>query len=262
MKQFVLKDGPDRDGLIRLGADDYRYLVRVRRLAPGECFPALLPGGEKVLVRVLSVGGHVLSGEIVHGESPRPARPDLPSLILFQSLPKGEKMDLIVRQAAEGGLGEIVPFVSEFSAIKAAGGGGQKFLRWQRIIKEARQQSGSETETEIREPLSIDGLFARWEKMKTRGPGVIGLLFHHLPLENESLHGYLGRSLRAGEPETVVLAVGPEGGFSPAEAERFTAAGFKPFTIGNTVLRTETAALYAQAAVRLLLLEKDSWETK
>jgi 16S rRNA (uracil1498-N3)-methyltransferase len=57
----------------------------------------------------------------------------------------------------------------------------------------------------------------------------------------------------------VVLAVGPEGGFSPEEVSRFLAAGFKPLVIGNTILRTETAALYAAAAVRIILLERTAW---
>jgi len=147
--------------------------------------------------------------------------------------------------------------VSEFSAVKIEKSGGQKFSRWERIIKEARQQSGSGTATVIRQPLSIDGLFAYWEQIKIQQFGVLGLFFHHLPLAKLSLHGYLDNS-----PEMVVLTIGPEGGFSPAEAERFVAAGFKPFTIGGTILRTETAALYAQAAVRILLWEKDSWEMK
>ena len=197
------------------------------------------------------------------------------SLILFQALPKGDKMDLIVRQAAEGGVAEIVPFASEFSMVKIKDNQGlsnnqrlsdnQRLARWRRIIKEARQQSGSKVETEICPPETLDGLFSRWERIQEAWPGAVGLLFHQTPLANESLHGYLGKSsgLSPGVlPGAVVTAIGPEGGFSPAEAERFVAAGFKPFTVGNTVLRTETAALYAQAAVRILLLERDSWETK
>ncbi|MDR2717070.1 MAG: 16S rRNA (uracil(1498)-N(3))-methyltransferase [Treponema sp.] len=256
MKQFILNDKPDRNGQVRLEGGDYHYLVRVRRLAPGECFPALLPDGAEVVVRICSVDSQTVTGEILHGENSRPGSP-LPPIILFQALPKGEKMDIIVRQAAEGGLTEVVPFVSEFSAVKIEKSGGQKFSRWERIIKEARQQSGSGTATVIRQPLSIDGLFTHWEQIKIQQPGVLGLLFHHLPLANISLHGYLDNS-----PEAVVLTIGPEGGFSPAEAERFLAAGFKPFTVGGTILRTETAALYAQAAVRILLWEKDSWEMK
>jgi 16S rRNA (uracil1498-N3)-methyltransferase len=178
-------------------------------------------------------------------------------MLLFQSLPKGEKMDLIVRQAAVGGLAQIVPFMSEFSAVKNIKNTGHKFTRWERIIKEARQQSGSTALTAIRQPLSIDGLFAFWEELSSQKSGVLGLLFHHLPLANASLHGYLYN-----EPEIVALAIGPEGGFSPSEAQRFMTAGFKPVIIGETILRTETAALYAQAAVRVLLLERDSWEKK
>jgi 16S rRNA (uracil1498-N3)-methyltransferase len=263
MKQFILENEPDKNGQIRLEGKNYHYLVRVRRLAPGEYFPALLPDGTKVSVQVLSIGSHALEGRIFqNGESAgkfadigKPGNGALsPPLILFQALPKGEKMDLIVRQAAEGALAEIVPFASEFSAAKT---GGQKFSRWERIIREARQQSGSAVETALRQPLSMDGLFAYWEDILRRQPGALGLLFHHLPLAQASLHGYLNM-----EPSVVVLTIGPEGGFSPTEADRFMVAGFKPFTIGDTIFRTETAALYAQAAVRILLLERDSWETK
>ena len=275
MKQFILETGPGKDGLVRLEGDAYRYLVRVRRLAPGEYFPALLPDGAEVSVRVLSVDNKTLVGEIIpqttefpppsslaSSASSVPLRENIASnfsLILFQALPKGDKMDLIVRQAAEGGVAEITPFVSEFSMVKI--NENQKLSRWRRIIKEARQQSGSKVETKICPPVSLDGLFSRWERIQAAWPNSVGLLFHQTPLANESLHGYLGKS-QGLSPEAVVVTIGPEGGFSPAEAERFMAAGFKPFTIGDTVLRTETAALYAQAAVRILLLERDSWETK
>jgi 16S rRNA (uracil1498-N3)-methyltransferase len=259
MKQFILNAEPDTHRRVRLEGGDYRYLAKVRRLAPGEYFPALLPGGGDVMVRICSVDKQTIVGEIVENENVRPAPPNnaaLPPVILFQSLPKGEKMDLIVRQAAEGGLAEIVPFVSEFSAVKIANSG-HKLTRWERIIKEARQQSGSATATGIRQPLSIDGLFAYWEDLKIQRPGILGLLFHHLPLAKASLHEYLGSS-----PTAIAMGIGPEGGFSSAEAERFLAAGFKPFTVGGAILRTETAALYAQAAVHILLGEKDSWMMK
>jgi len=266
MRQFVLGDGPDEKGRVVLRGGDYRYLARVRRLAPGECFPALLPGGEKVSVRVCSVDGSALVGEVFADPGAGFAQearsgPVLPPIVLFQAVPKGDKMDLIVRQAAEGALAEIVPFESDFSDVKTGGNVGNRFSRWERIIREARQQSGSGTATAIRRPVTRDGLFDRWEQIRLERPDAIGLLFHHLPMANAGfgktgLHGYL-----SGAPGAVVLAVGPEGGFSPAEVERFLGAGFRPFTVGGTILRTETAALYAQAAVRILLLERDSWKT-
>ena len=262
MKQFILNKEPD-DSIVRLDGDDFRYLVRVRRLAVGEFFPALLPGGAETLVQVLSIDRGVLTGKCQN--SPEAAgQPvfkeaaaldtNLPPVILLQALPKGEKMDLIVRQAAEGGIAEVVPFLSEFSVAKT-GAGGQKFSRWERIIKEARQQSGSKTATTIRRPLKKTELFDYWKNLKEAG--ALGLLFHHRGLEQKSLHSYLDNS-----PSVVALAVGPEGGFSDTEVSLFLENGFKPLTIGDTILRTETAALYCAAAVRILLLERNSWELK
>lgn len=260
MKQFILNTEPDKSGAVRLEGDDYRYLVRVRRLAVGEFFPALLPGGGETLVQVTSIDNDVLTGKCNNPENltrkkeSRISETILPRIILLQALPKGEKMDLIVRQAAEGGLAEIVPFVSEFSIAKI-NTGGQKFSRWQRIIKEARQQSGSAVETTIRLPLTMDGLFDYWKKLPEKE--AVGLFFHHQPLAQESLHSYLNSV-----PPVVALAIGPEGGFSDNEVRRFMEAGFKPLTIGDTILRTETAALYAAAAIRVLILERNSWELK
>jgi 16S rRNA (uracil1498-N3)-methyltransferase len=270
MKRFILPREPQGDGTIQLAGEDYHYLVRVRRLAPGEAFPALLPGGAETLVRVSSVEGGILTGACGPAGAARETAgatgetaadkgpPNLPPLILFQALPKGGKMDLIVRQAAEGGVAEIVPFVSEHSVPRLGGGGaGNRLDRWERIVKEARQQSGSRTATTVRPPLDIGGLLAYWEELKGRRPKALGLLFHQSPLEQASLHSYLSIN-----PEIVVLVIGPEGGFSPTEVSRFLAAGFKPLTIGDTVLRTETAALYGAAAIRIILLESDWWLPK
>jgi len=265
MKQFIFHKEPDfskgnGDGIVRLTGNDYHYLVNVRRLATGEFFPALLPSGKETLVQVLSIECGVLTGKCGDIENPAHEQEnDLPPIILFQAMPKGDKMDLIVRQAAEGGIAEIVPFVSEFSVAKTAAGKGQKFLRWERIIKEARQQSGSKIATSLHQPLTINELFNYWEKLQEKTTiNSLGLLFHHQKgLEQNSLHEYLNSM-----PSFVTFAIGPEGGFSEKEVSLFLENGFKPLTIGNTVLRTETAALYCAAAVRILLLEKYSWELK
>lgn len=260
MKHFVLGKYPDKD-IVRFEKNDYRYLVRVRRLAVGEFFPAILPDGTKTFIQVVSVERGVLTGKTtgssdlsiskINNQSPKI---NLPPIFLFQAMPKGEKMDLIVRQAAEGGITEIIPFVSEFSFAKTKTGK-QKFSRWERIIKEARQQSGSEIATSIHQPLIMDEVFEYWGKLRLSG--TLGLIFHHQPLEQTSLHSYLDSN-----PCVIVLVIGPEGGFSEIEITRFLEAGFKPITIGNTIFRTETAALYCAAAVRVLLLERNSWELK
>jgi 16S rRNA (uracil1498-N3)-methyltransferase len=267
MKRFILPGPPGDGGLIRLSGGDYHYLARVRRLAPGAWFDARLPTGEPVRVRVRSVAGDCLTGECLPaGESsageaagdPGESAPggetlSLPPILLFQALPKGAKMDLIVRQAAEGGLTEIAPFVSAHSVPRPESFG-PRLERWRRIIKEARQQSGSPVATSVRPPCAEPALLAYWDSLRAAQPQALGILLHQEPLEKGTFHGYLGT-----KPPLVAIAVGPEGGFSGPEAARFVRAGFKPLLLGDTILRTETAALYAAAAIRVILLERSTW---
>ncbi|GHT82653.1 ribosomal RNA small subunit methyltransferase E [Spirochaetia bacterium] len=252
MKQFILPAPPDSQGLVRLSGKDFHYLVRVRRLKEGAVFNAILPDGTEMRVLVQSLSDTSLTGECLPvsliDES------SLPPIILFQALPKGAKLDLIVRQAAEGGIAEIRPFVSDYSIPKGPG----RVERWRRIIKEARQQSGSSIATDISAPCTVEALLDYWETVKGRSSRPLGIIFHQAPvgdpLAKSGFHDYLNSS-----PDLVGLAIGPEGGFSPEEVSRFLAAGFKPLIMGNTILRTETAALYAAAAVRIILLEKTAW---
>jgi 16S rRNA (uracil1498-N3)-methyltransferase len=285
MKQFILPSPPDSHGIIRLSGKDFHYLVRVRRLREGAVFNALLPGGEEVRVLVQSLAGSCLIGECLPAELINER--SLPPIFLFQALPKGSKMDLIVRQAAEGGINGIWPFVSDFAIPKLAAApsgphgkphanevclsgpdlaGTGRMERWRRIIKEARQQSGSAIATEIALPCTVEALLDHWGDMQKQGNRPLGIILHQDPLEPDrslgstgplaqgSFHDYLSIN-----PDLVALAVGPEGGFSPEEVLKFLTAGFKPLVIANTVLRTETAALYAAAAVRIILLENTTW---
>jgi 16S rRNA (uracil1498-N3)-methyltransferase len=280
VKRFLLQDAPGRDGSVLIRGEDYHYLVHVRRLKSGGAFEALLPDGKTARVTVRSITDHVLEGLIVPA-GPQAAAPSgfqtgsaetsLPPLYIFQALPKGTKMDLIVRQAAEGGVSEVVPFTGERSVPAPQGPGTPpREERWRRIIREARQQSGSRIDTRIHSLLSGQELFAYWEQLRSKENSALGLLFHESPLQTEpppapgpgplekgGFHRYLSK-----EPALVALAVGPEGGFSPAECKRFIDAGFKVLRLGDTVLRTETAALYGAAAVRMILLERPWWTLK
>ncbi|AEF86310.1 conserved hypothetical protein [Treponema primitia ZAS-2] len=289
MKQFILNEAPDSGGVVRLSGKDFHYLVRVRRLKEGAVFEALLPPranpsaeadagtsrestGVKVRVLVQSLAGGVLTGECLPVELIDETA--LPPIILFQALPKGAKLDLIVRQATEGGINEIRPFISDYAVPRGfvekdeqdkAG----RVERWRRIIKEARQQSGSSIATEIEAPCTVEALLEYWGELRKKCERPLGIILHQTPqmstgprgsvgpLARDTFHDYLSIN-----PDLVALAVGPEGGFSPDELSRFLAAGFKPLVIGNTILRTETAALYAAAAVRVILLENKTWTLK
>jgi len=255
MKRFVLSVPPGPEGMIHLYGNDYHYLVHVRRLRPGSCFDATLPGGAETRVRVLSTADNILIGECLDAAEQNP-QDNIPPIALFQGLPKGTKMDLIIRQAAEGGVSVVAPFESEYSTVRLKEDS-RKLQRWERIVREARQQSGSSVETVVRPPAGFDDLLVYWESLKKKYQKPVGILLHQEPLENGTFHGYLGSC-----PDFVALAVGPEGGFSPGEVSLFLAAGFRALLMGNTILRTETAALYGTAVIRIILLENESWAPK
>ncbi|MDR0662603.1 MAG: 16S rRNA (uracil(1498)-N(3))-methyltransferase [Spirochaetaceae bacterium] len=253
MKQFILREYPDKNGDISLGGKDFHYLVRVRRMRKGDVFDCRLPSGEAAVLRVTAVEKNTLAAKCTLVKEVYTQTS--PAIILFQSMVKGAKMDLIVRQAGETGVTEIVPFYSGHSVPRDGKNPDVGRLgRWLRILDEARKQSGSAIVSNISAPRSREQLFSYWEQMRSLHEESLALLVHEIPLANMGFHQYLETV-----PELVVLAVGPEGGFSPDEAGDFVKAGFKPVTLGSTILRAESAALYSTAVVRTLIFERQTW---
>lgn len=168
-------------------------------------------------------------------------------------LPKGAKMDLVARQAAEAGVFAVVPLFSARSAARGEESGSSRRVRWDRVVREALQQSGSSVATKILDPVGLSELPAALSSLDL-GPDCPRILLHEAPLAQSSMHGYLSLA-----PEALALCVGPEGGFSPAEVDFLAAAGFKPLRFAGAILRAETAALYAVASAQIILSERSSW---
>jgi 16S rRNA (uracil1498-N3)-methyltransferase len=204
-----------------------RYRLRMERVDSGKC-----------VVSVLAAAGEEVA--------------DCPQITLFQCLPKGSKTDLIVRQATEAGVARIVPLISRHSIprIDDARTEEKKRQRWLRVAREAVQQSGTPRIPEIVAPIPFDRL---GEKFACNRDSV-GIFFHQEPLEQRTLHGYLSAN-----PQRVAIVVGPEGGLAESEIDHLRQLGFGAAYLGSRVLRTETAALYAIAAVQIVLLEKKTW---
>lgn len=272
MKQFILPSEPDKDGKLKLFGRDFHYLAHVRRVKTGDSVNAVLPCGDNAKAKVacvtreyveILVDGERGSGSGVQAQStslsptPYPLSPT-PTIFLFQAMIKGVKMDMVVRQAAECGAAAIVPFEAARSIKRPSlsTNTSPQLARWRRIVREARQQSGSVVATEVYAPLSLDGLFEFWRGCygDSAIPHITCILLH---TEGSSvpLHSAVKKNCAV-----AALAVGPEGGFSGREAQRFKDAGFVPVSLGSAILRAESAALAGLAALRLLLLERDSWK--
>lgn len=157
---------------------------------------------------------------------------ELLPLRLLQGLPRGEKFEWLLEKGVELGISTFTPVSSERSQVR-----GEKSSRWQRIIQEATRQS--------RRPL-----LPRLEELRPLAQA-LAQTSEELRLmlwEEGSLP--LNAALPPEAPASCALLVGPEGGFSAAEAQAAEHAGFIPVSLGKRILRTETAGMAVAAVLQ------------
>ncbi len=217
--------------------EDYRYLVRVLRLAMGDRVTLFDGRGEEAEAEITRVGPRAV--ELAVRERRRVEGPTGPVVTLIQALARGEKLDLVVQKATELGVGRIIPVTTEravprLETVRAA----SRRTRWQKIAREAARQSGRADVPEVEPvtPFTVAVAAAPREALKL------------LLWEGARAHR-LREALPEQPPPGIVVAIGPEGGFSDGEVEAAREAGFAPVGLGPRILRTETASLAALAVI-------------
>lgn len=160
-------------------------------------------------------------------------------------------MDTVIRQAVEAGVSDITPVLSRYTVPEYSDADkGKKTARWQAIADAAVKQSSSLVRVRINPPIAITELNPIFP-----GSGSCrGLVCHEKKLSDKTLH-----ELLAGPITSVSLVIGPEGGLSPDELEILKEKRYDAVYLGPRILRTDSAALFAIAAIQLLMLEKESW---
>jgi 16S rRNA (uracil1498-N3)-methyltransferase len=224
------------EGKARLQGGEFRHLQRVLRLREGDAVTLFDDTGIEHQGVIVSLSPRVATVRIT--ASAAPARESPLALTLYQGVPKGRKMDLIVEKATELGVVAIVPFLSTFAA-GSVGAAASKRERWQRICLAAAKQSGRTTVPQITAPLT----FA--EVLGAAASHDRALLF----FEDAGATAIPGAT-EIPRPSTAGVVIGPEGGFSADEVTRALNAGFLVCGLGPRVLRTETAAIVATALVQ------------
>lgn len=185
------------------------------------------------------VGANPAGVELALGQRHQLALPTV-SVTLLQSVPRGERMDLIVQKTTELGVSRIVPVVSAHGVVKPTTA---KSRRWQTIAQEAARQSGRADVPEIAEPAPLQE--AMRAASRTAGPRLI--------LWEEERTLPMRQILAQLAPGPVTLLVGPEGGFAVSEVGDARTHGFVSVGIGPRILRVETAALVAVALTQAAL---------
>jgi 16S rRNA (uracil1498-N3)-methyltransferase len=246
MRQFLLPRRYAGEHDLTLTGGDYRYLANVLRMRAGGSLPAVDTAGRRYLMTVVAVRDGACEVS-VEPAAPIPDDDARPRVTLLQCLPKGRKIDLIVRQATEAGVERIVLVVSEHSLVRPDEADGRR-ERLEAVAREALQQSGAPRPPVIEGPRSLASIGAEGGEWGT------ALFLHEKRRGDGSLHRMLAPDARR-----VSILVGPEGGLSPREAEALEGSGFAPIYLGARVLRVETAVTYALGAVMTIVQEREYW---
>lgn len=252
MRQFLLPAGLSAGSLHIAYGDDFHYLSHVLRLREGAEVDGRDPQGRRFRLALAQLRKDSVVLRVLAG--PEGPAGDSRELEFFCCLPKPAKMDLIVRMACEAGVTRIVPVASEFSVIREQDLPRllERRGRWEKIARSALQQSGRTTLPRIGRMIPFRDIPA------SEAPHDLSLFALETGKEIRTLHGLLGGEI----PDRIRFLVGPEGGLSGRETAALVEKGFFPVGLGENILRTETAAVFLCAAIKILILEKNSWTTR
>ncbi|HEY7009802.1 MAG TPA: 16S rRNA (uracil(1498)-N(3))-methyltransferase [Jatrophihabitantaceae bacterium] len=231
---FLVDTLPDADE-VDLTGDEGRHAARVRRLTAGE--PLVLGDGHGALLDCVVAAVRPAGLHVRVTARRTVSRPD-PRIVVVQALPKGDRAELAVETMTELGVDEIVPWPAARSVTRWEGSRGDKALqRWRRTAREAAKQSRRAWVPGVTDPAST-------EEIARRCPAA--LVLHEAattPLSTAAVPS----------SGALVVVVGPEGGISDAELDRFVAAGATTVRLGDAVLRTSTAGAAALAVLSVRL---------
>lgn len=222
---------PDR---LALDAGETHHALEVLRMKAGDRATVFNGQGAEATVEFATVNkGAIALRKISVGKS----APLACALTLGQAIPKGKNMDLIVEKATELGAAGIVPLLSERTVVRVdAEDGSVKREKWQRVAVEAAKQCGQNWLPAVARPQTPKEFFQAGEKWDL-------MLIASLQPDSRAIKQALAEA-GARKLSRVLVLVGPEGDFTPAEINLAKNAGCRPVTLGPIILRTETAAIY------------------
>jgi 16S rRNA (uracil1498-N3)-methyltransferase len=216
--------------------EDVRHIATVLRMKTGDHLVLCDGRGTEYIVKISDINKSAIKTNIL-GQTTREIR--YPLITLGQGLPKSDKMDLIVQKATELGAASIVALITERTIVKVKDED-KRSVRWRRICREAAMQSNRA------DIPRVEGIQTFGDYVRTLNPGTRTLLL--LPWEEgtEPI-----KSVLRGRPgvKNIVVLIGPEGGFSAAEAALAQERGFHAVSLGSNILRAETAAVAVLAMI-------------
>lgn len=226
--------------------DDVNHIAHVLRMKEGEKLVVSAGRGKDYYCAIQSFEPDCVWLEI---EKEEPVQTELPTkLVLFQALPKGDKMEWIIQKAVELGAYEIVPVRTKRAVVKLdEKKAAKKVSRWQAIATAAAKQSGRGIIPEVHEVVDFGKALEMAAKLEKN---VIPYeLFEDMETTKEVMKQITGHA-------SIGIFIGPEGGFERGEVERAMEQGIQPISLGKRILRTETAGI-ALLSVMMFRIEEN-----
>lgn len=223
------------EGFVTITGSDVNHICNALRMREGERFVANDGNGAGYCCEIAEIYADRVVARILEGQL---ASTELPvRLVLFQGLPKADKMELIIQKSVELGASEIVPVEMSRCVVKLDEKKKKaKLARWQSISESAAKQSGRAVVPQVSPVLSF--------KQALEKARQLDLLL--VPYECADSAAKLKQKLdEVKRGMSVGIFIGPEGGYEPSEAEAAEQAGGEIVSLGKRILRTETASVAA-----------------
>lgn len=238
MPKFFIESGINED--MEIVGGDAVHILKSLRMSVGDRLTICDGNGSDAECEIYEAGRDYLKLKVL-SRSPSISEPDI-EVNLYQCLPKGDKFDGVVRKSVELGVHSITPVISSRVISRPDKKAlAKKTERWNKIAREAAGQSGRGIVPMVRETLSFD-LAVKEASNTDKESGVLNIFFYECGGEPMSQLKLDGISI-------INIFIGPEGGYSPAEAEAAEKAGFFTATLGSRILRTETAPVAALSVI-------------
>lgn len=255
MRLFLMPSGFNGEPELDLSGKDFNYLIHSLRLREGQKIMGRDRDGglwDLCITRIGKNSCTLSTAKAAKAESRTDALPEsrpLKPIILYQCLPKGRKTDDIIKKATEAGVRDIVLVSSRNCVANLEGKEESRLGRYDAIVTEAIQQSGSLVPTKVSGVIPIPDVPADL-KARSGGLETLGLVLHQTSLSEDQSD--LMECVRGFSGCTAIL-VGPEGGLEEDECRMLLSHGFRAVLLKTNILRCETASIYAIGAIQTIL---------
>ncbi len=245
---YVSPDNWDSRAVALRGSEAH-HARDVLRMKAGEKLVLFNGKGREITAEIASLARDAIELRKMHEAQTPPLRC---RIVLGQAVPKGKNMELIVQKAVEVGAAEIAPIISDRTIVQLdSDSAAQKQSKWQQTAIEAAKQCGQNWLPRVQPPKKLAEFFST-----TSGQSFDVRLIGSLQPDAQHLKRILETysSEHGDRPRSVLMLVGPEGDFTPAELALARRQGCQPITLGPIILRVETAAIYCLSILSYELL--------